>query len=846
MADPTPTWSRAASARMARRIQGQESPDSSSIPGTYQPPQGTSNYASLRSTASRFSLNEQFAATRRDYEFGYDDASSIWERGTVRSRQLDELDAAGVPFTNSEEISDLDPVVTSPPLWDSDFYDILCVSRESSAENIRRAYRRLFSLLDPDTQPPCLRQAADDYFMTIQVAFETLLDPCQRARYDLDSYEWGLASINASEAREKHDRIAQMTRRLAIIEGRSDIWELGARFDIQKFDNYGTHARRGATKLCLMDVEVNHEVSIGMTELDWKICRVVQRLQQHSARGDTTIDKGFRKHPISRRLDGTVMALRGSVYGLLDDLLVPVSYSFDRHQLSFEHATRHRAWLPNGLVRPFFAVKLRHIIPPSYLNHSTIGVMQISAVENGLEQEETVAEIESIVLPDPATTVRLCKSMVLPFDKHKSFVTLEAEQGLLERRLPRLATTLERPTAGGWLFLHITSGNWRGQPDGIADVTPIYSTDLTGIRGRILSIVMLGNGPPDGLSRRMPPQVEIAFKNRGIFESQESRIVNRPRNQGIRAFDVALDNEEEGAWTVTALASPGYCTASAKYARDVNLSALRLRRPRAVTPKIRNLPSEAANNSTRRRFRVEAEIGTDSFSASYLAFRCLKRVGRFSRVGFEMGLGMYSLHVSVYWSRLGQRINVPFYLAPRFGANLKTFLLTTIVPFASFALWELWDQHRYRKRRQQRLDTLQGQQYAQKRRTEADTMTSLITPAVQSRQKSESTGNGLVILSAKYGVKARGASDAAAWGAAEVADVTIPVAALVDRNRLLIPSGVHKSHILGFWDPDPAEEKVLHIRYSYQGKEATVEVRGDDEQLVLPPPSLPYGSWCVI
>ncbi|KAI0183145.1 hypothetical protein EV127DRAFT_414413 [Xylaria flabelliformis] len=73
-------------------------------------------------------------------------------------------------------------------------------------------------------------------------------------------------------------------------------------------------------------------------------------------------------------------------------------------------------------------------------------------------------------------------------------------------------------------------------------------------------------------------------------------------------------------------------------------------------------------------------------------------------------------------------------------------------------------------------------------------------------------------------------------GGTEVADVTITVAALVYHNRLLIPSGVHKSN------SDPTEEKVLHIRYSYQGKEAIVEVKGDDEQLVLPPHSLLHGS----
>ncbi|KAI1743204.1 hypothetical protein F4680DRAFT_369944 [Xylaria scruposa] len=821
MADPASTWSRATSARLARRIQGQETPDSSSASGTSQS-QGIYNYTSLRSTASRFSLNEQFASTRRDYEFGYDDASSIWEpseRSTIRSRQFDETDDVGVHFTKSEEASDLNLLVTSPPLGDSDFYDTLCVSHESSAEDIRRAYLRLFSLLDPNMQPPYLRQVAEDYFMTVQAAFETLANPLKRIKYDIESYEEALASIHASKVQENHDRIAHMRRRLAIIATRLGIWELNAIFESQGV-GYGKHeARRGGSAFELAFIEMNHVVSIDMTKLDWKIYRTVQRLKQNSTSSNTAMNKAPRKYPAAWRLGGTVMTLRGSVSGLLQRH-GPVSFSFDQHGL-----------LQNVWIKPSLAVNLRHVIPCTYLNHSMAGVMQTSILEDGPYQEETVVEVESnLILPYPTTTARLQRSIVLPFDKRRSFVLLEAERGLSKENLPRLTTTVERPTAGGWLLFRIACGDWRCQPD----ETSGYFAGFTKIK-RSFPL-----GPLDlGLLNGMPPQVEIAFKSRSSFESQEPRMVNPSRDEGICALGVALDNDEKGAWTVSASAKPQYYSISAKYSRDIDLSALWLRRSRATSLETRHSLSEVANNTARRRFCAEAEIGIGSYNSRYLAFRCLKRVGLLSKIGFEMGLSTYSLRLSVYWSRLGRRINVPFCLCTRSSANLKTLLLTTIVPFASFALWELWDQYRYRKRRQQRAATLQEWQHnTQKRRSEADTLASLMAPAVERRQKSEARENGLVILSAKYGVKARGASDATAWGAAEVADVTIPVAALVDRNWLLIPSGVHKSYIPGFWDPDQAEEKVLHIRYSYQGKEATIEVRGDDEQLVLPPPLL--------
>ncbi|KAH8157316.1 hypothetical protein CIB48_g10937 [Xylaria polymorpha] len=808
------TRSRATDAQLARRPQGRdtrdtreprepresrenrENRDGSSIHETYQPPQVTTNYApslrppSLRSTVSRYSLSSQFAATRQEYDFGFDDASTIGG-STIRSHQVDGIDAVNVPFINVEEIVDIDPLATSPSLEDSDFYDVLYV-------------------------------------------FETLLDPYRRAKYDLDSYEWGLASTNALDGQES--RIAQATRRLAIMERGSGIWELGARFDSRQAANKRTYdPRRGVMGFELADVTMDHAMSIDMTEFDRKFCQMMQRLQRRSPSGDKTTDKGLRKLPIARRLGGTVITLWGSVYGLLQDQ-VPVSFPSDRHQLSLPHATNRDQFS----LLPLVAVNLRHVIPRSYSDQSTTRMVQTSILDNDPDQEAAVVEIESIVLPEPITTIRLSKSIILPFDKQTSFIKLETEQDLIKKRPPRLATTLERPTARGRLLLRIASGDWRG---GLDEACRSFA-EFTGIDRLLQIIEMLCDGPPDRLSKHIPPRVEIAFKNRGTFESQESRIATRSRNQGIGTLDAALDNDEEGAWTVTTLAEPQYYSVSTKYARDVDadLSALRLQWlhwPHSAPPKHSKSIATEVNDTARRGFCVETEIGTDSLSASYLAFRCLRRVGRLSKLGFEIGLSRYSMHWSVYWSRLGQRINIPFYLSPRLSVDLRAFLLTTLVPFASFTLWELWDQRRRRRRHRQRLEMLQEQQYAYKRRAEADMLTSLMTPAVQSRQKSESSENGLVILNAKYGVKARGAGEVAGWGATEVADVTIPVAALVDHGRLFIPSRVRKSYILGFWDPDPEEEKVLHIRYSYQGRERIVEFRGDDEQLVLPPPSLP-------
>lgn len=64
----------------------------------------------------------------------------------------------------------------------ADHYTTLGVAREASADEIKRAYRKLARELHPDVNPDT---TTHDKFKEVTEAYETLSDPQKRQHYDM-------------------------------------------------------------------------------------------------------------------------------------------------------------------------------------------------------------------------------------------------------------------------------------------------------------------------------------------------------------------------------------------------------------------------------------------------------------------------------------------------------------------------------------------------------------------------------------------------------------------------------------------------------------------------------------
>lgn len=202
------------------------------------------------------------------------------------------------------------------------------------------------------------------------------------------------------------------------------------------------------------------------------------------------------------------------------------------------------------------------------------------------------------------------------------------------------------------------------------------------------------------------------------------------------------------------------------------------------------------------------------------------RAGALLQIAMDGGVTL-RLHIN----RLGQKLALPILLSA--DRNPYVVLCTTVVPAAAYAaLYHFYLLPQKHKRIANRIYELRAEHadYISAKRQEAADAILLMERSVEAHANQERARDGLVVLSASYGLATaftqRGVREMDTEdGFPAIIDVTVPVQALVQNSRLFIPGGRAKHNLLGFYDPCIGENKKLRVRYLFRGRvhECTVD-----------------------
>ncbi|KAH6687863.1 hypothetical protein F5X68DRAFT_206384 [Plectosphaerella plurivora] len=730
----------------------------------------------LRSASSRFSLNEQFATSRQEYDFD-DDASSIYERSTEAG------DMSSAPLTAIDESWQnvrLAPVNDT----DVDYYDLLCLPRHPRLpqDHVRKAYWRSLFLIHSAAGANADLMGSTTA-QKLQRAFETLVDPVRRAEYDSRRVLQGAEAAEAEddyEHQETYQASLEDTLGLTALRQSTSTTDMGIRFDVSEAAD--TAGSRTGSSVRPVDFIIDHSLTASLP-ISASFSSSNDTGAPWSANVALTTTPSVRSSPITPKSYGLeIHNPEVTVSGLIGGRFASSSGP-PRSQKASQpwpalagYGASHIGELP---LVPIAAAKLRQDVsfhtPSGGVSRYTIEVER-EVLSPGL----TTRISHPVTLEDPAVPWILDASL---YSGHSSISPF-----------PLVGFGAHRIGSQGTFSVSANSGSW-GKP---LDATCRSFAEFS------RQVMLYG-----GVAATLPPSVEVGYATHDAdFTSQASR---RATSRGRLQLS-EIKTWSPTSWSASSTITPGSAAGYLRYGKDLYL------------------PIVSGATTTQASARVELELSSDTYSRHSFALRSLWRVGVYTTLGLEVSMSSQALHLSLHWSRLKHRFSLPLLVSSLASTASKLVYFTVVLPFAAVGATQLLLSHRRKSSKRSRT-TGELQTHSLKQRAEAEEYTRLVFSVVDEKQRQRRDQGELVILGATYTTAeaAGGKEDDGSWVAEEAANVTTPLAALIDEDgALLIPAGVRKAGLPGFWDPAPGRDKVLQVRYSYRGREAAVQVSGRD------------------
>ncbi|KAJ5735846.1 uncharacterized protein N7483_000971 [Penicillium malachiteum] len=719
-----------------------------------------------------------------------------------------------------------------------DYYALLGLSQKPppTEAEIRSVYRNLSLSFHPDKQPPHLREAAQKHFTRIQEAYDALIDPQKRIVYDMlgaegvkqewghrgamgtageaEKQEVGVKTMSPDEFRQWFLKTMKKRERKAVqslVESSGTI-TLGVNAeDIIQVDGDDVTFGIPSPKITTFGASYEFKAPLPLPEF---LSRKDENEDDESEAQDQDQPAGLNE--LEETEDPVYVTINAGINGGLARQKRTYLVTYEGRE---DEEVAVKVDGPRLLVSN--EMQLGATIAPNF--RALAGRKGILSWRPFTFLQDSTVLVEGVVLPERLVKTTIARS-IQPISGIKPFsVTASSiiKYPLLEAP-PSFEIQASKEIAPSKVaFFSWSSGSWQW-PDLLLDrfsslgmyPNTMYASEdeLSGFQIGLLSLPKtrvkdtIGDGDEDDDDEL----AQISRKERNIDRARES-------------------------WVTQLQVSPGGGGLVLKYERNLFSGKPSDDPVRSEWSGVGYFPMKKMEGARAVRLAITTVLAPD-LSVSWTV-QGTRRVSEYTKLGLAIGIAHKGIHMSVSWERLGQGINIPVILCPARQATHEAAMLATVVPWLAYCAVEFgYIRPRDRKKRRQAAARRHNElkKLIPKKRAESQQAIELMADQVLRRQTREEAQDGLVITKAEYGyVPGTSKKLLSKFPDPRLVDVTIPVAALVDRSQLVIPENTIKFQIIGFHDPAPLLPKRLKIWYTFQGREHFIDV-GDKEGFSCP------------